>query len=751
MSAASPAVQFLNLIFDPGDRVCIAAKRGDEEHFETGFGPREELCGDEYLDKLAVKNNAGKNIYVAMNSITPGATRRRKEDIGEIRSAYLDLDSKGKEKLDIIVSSTDVPRPTVVLESSPGKYQVIWNVRGITKEQQEGLLRALVSKFGGDPTVKDCSRVLRLPGFVNNKYADAPMVNIVFADENRRVYGLQDFNIEISEVTETRVTPAPIPTEDSGLVVSIDPELTISEARDNALVSIAGSLRNHNCSRNEIKDVLCKLVDDHVVQREGDRKTYEDVKRITNSVSRDSYAPSQESSAPTVIIGGKVIIPGEGTVLTGLHITRDGKVEEIRKAVSTRVDTKHEDVTKTCFDYFRSVGEMESGEIEMVIDGVLQEGICFIGANPGSGKTLVALSLAKAVSTGKPLFGLDSYAVKKPRQVIYLIPESGDHAFRKRCEAFGIPDDKRKFMARTISCGVPLELGDPILLEAVRQTKPVVFLDTASRFMKGNDENAAAQNRQLVNDVVALLAAGAVTVVLVHHATKKSKKEVMSLENMLRGSSDLGAMCDQAYGIRKDDVLYANGMGPMEIDVVNLKDREQIGGLTSLRLAASYTTNHSVGAVSYINTEGDFKVINNQEVRQRLEDLLVKYVTEDPTAPDAEIAEELGLTKSGRTVRRLLNKLGWHRVGGGPEGASPWHNDDGKPCPYQKELDDAKAAKLAEKQAGKETKAAKEAAKAERKRLKFKPSELKEQVTIADFKKPVEGELVEVDPYRKAS
>ena len=422
-----------------------------------------------------------------------------------------------------------------------------------------------------------------------------------------------------------------------------------------------------------------------------------------------------------------------------LLIKQPGAIHAIEQLAA--VQAKKEETAKTCLDHFRSVGEMESGEIDMVIDGVLQEGICFLGATPASGKTLISLSLAKAISIGKLLFGIEKYKVKRPRPVIYLIPESGDHAFRKRCEAFRIPNDKRKFMARTISAGVPLELSDPILLEAVRQTKPVVFLDTASRFMKSNDENAAAQNRQLVNDVIALLAAGAVTVVLVHHATKNSRKETMTLENMLRGSSDLGAMCDQAYGIRKDDALYANGAGPMEIDLVNLKDREQIGGLTALRLAASYTTPGRIGAASYINEGGDFKVIELGEIKQRLEDLLVQFVKEDPTAPEADIAKELCPNKSGRTIGRMLNKLGWHRVKGGPDGASIWHKDDGKPCPYQRGV---QTSKQAQKKAVSEARIAyngRNSAKAE--------AESNQQATLGDFVEPIESEAVLVDPYQK--
>lgn len=333
---------------------------------------------------------------------------------------------------------------------------------------------------------------------------------------------------------------------------------------------------------------------------------------------------------------------------------------------------------------FRSVGEMEQGDVVMVIEGVLQEGTCFIGANPSAGKTLVGLSLAKAICTGTPLFGLPQFGVKEPRQVVYLIPESRDRAFRKRCEAFRIPDDKTKFMARTISAGVSLELSDPLLLEAVRQTKPVVFLDTASRFMKSGDENSAAQNRTLVNDVTALLAAGAVSVVILHHATKaaKDKRESMKLENMLRGTSDFGAMCDQAYGVRKDDALYANGAGPMEIEIDNLKDREQIGGLTTIRLAASCKKDGADFPVSLINETGDFNVVTETQGWARRMESLVALIKSDPDIPEKDLAERVA--SSQYTVKRNLNALGWHRVKGGASGASPWHQDNGGPCPFAK-------------------------------------------------------------------
>src|SRR5262249_54421643 len=156
---------------------------------------------------------------------------------------------------------------------------------------------------------------------------------------------------------------------------------------------------------------------------------------------------------------------------------------------------------------------------------------------------------------------------------------------------------------------------------------------------KTNDENSAAQNQALVNDVFTLMQAGAICVVLVHHATKASATEAMTLENMLRGTGDFAAMCDQAYGIRKDRTLYASGNGPVEIDLASLKDRELTGELTSLRLAASKRVPNSIVPVaSIIDLTGNFKVIDRKEAAAREVESLVALITADPTISAKELA-----------------------------------------------------------------------------------------------------------------
>lgn len=93
----------------------------------------------------------------------------------------------------MIESSRDVPRPSYVITSSPGKFQVIWKVKDMTQNQAESLQRRMVQEFGADPAATDSSRVLRLPGFVNKKYAEA--FRVVAEARSRGTYRAEDFKI----------------------------------------------------------------------------------------------------------------------------------------------------------------------------------------------------------------------------------------------------------------------------------------------------------------------------------------------------------------------------------------------------------------------------------------------------------------------------------------------------------------------------------------------------------------------------
>jgi len=89
---------------------------------------------------------------------------------------------------------------------------------------------------------------------------------------------------------------------------------------------------------------------------------------------------------------------------------------------------------------------------------------------PKEGKSFLALSVAKALTSGQPLFGRPGFEVPEPVPVLYLAAESGDGALKLRCEKFGITRDKTKFISRTLSQGPMFGLDDPNIESLVKAT-----------------------------------------------------------------------------------------------------------------------------------------------------------------------------------------------------------------------------------------------------------------------------------------
>jgi len=651
MSAFQTFQSFFQALYSPNEVVALMFSSPDSGKVQHAFVPASSVTTEEFFHKLQTLNETF-NIYVGMNPFRPELAGqnegRTKKNVAEVKRLYVDADTDGAQVVDRILKSGKVPPPTVVLESSPGKFQMIWNATGLTQETAEPLMKAMAEEFQSDPAVAEIARVLRVPGFRNWKYIDAPKVKAVSINSGA-IYDQSAFHFEMKT---------------DGEKFKSKPEGWINEPIvhgniNNRLTAIAGYYIGEKFVKDA--DVLFELLKGHAERQ---------------AVHKDGVTPFQCNMNEVRKIADGCISRYK---TKKLELTQTAApVAAGQPATVTPIDVSDWRAQ------FRSVGEMDDGPIVEVIHGVLQEGICFLGASPSDGKTLVSLSMAKAISTGQPLFGLSQFSVPEPRCVIYLIPESRDRAFRKRCEAFRIPDDKTKFMARTISSGPTLPLDDLNLLQAVKETKAVVILDTAVRFMKGADENSAAQNRLLVNDVITLLANGAVCVVLAHHATKASPNEPMTQENMLRGTSDFAAMCDQIYGIRKDRNLYDNGEGPMELDLVNLKDREQIGELTKIRLAASRKGRGDATPTSIINSTGDFSVVDKEMNRQRSAGDLLAIVKADVLITVKELVRKTGASEY--EIESQLRSAGWHRVKGGKEGASPWHQDVELECPYGKPI-----------------------------------------------------------------
>jgi hypothetical protein len=157
------------------------------------FARAAQIAAPKYQAHLRAANASGADIYLSVNTLKPGARSRTKADIDEVRHLYLDIDVDGDDVLANMRADASVPPPNSLLSSSPGKYQLLWNVEGFGKDEAEAAVRGLAAKFNADQAVWDCARILRIPGFRNCKYATRHYVRET--ESRDAIYAPKDFPV----------------------------------------------------------------------------------------------------------------------------------------------------------------------------------------------------------------------------------------------------------------------------------------------------------------------------------------------------------------------------------------------------------------------------------------------------------------------------------------------------------------------------------------------------------------------------
>jgi len=188
------APEYVFALHKPNDHAAILVRNRIRKQTTQRILSAEAIASEPLQNWLREQNRSGADIFIGMNPVREGSRNRTKEQIREIRHAYLDLDEEAGVSLQAIRTSGDVPPPNFVLDTSPGKHQVVWRVEGLDTSQAETLLRALASLYGGDPAATDVSRLLRLPGFTNRKYNDTFVVRV--HHETDAIYQGQDFHVQ---------------------------------------------------------------------------------------------------------------------------------------------------------------------------------------------------------------------------------------------------------------------------------------------------------------------------------------------------------------------------------------------------------------------------------------------------------------------------------------------------------------------------------------------------------------------------
>jgi len=171
----SGAARFLEVLDPTGEYFTFQTfdddkRRRDGSLARVGHG----ALVDQFL-YLWELNDQGAGVFVTPNA-TALSGARNNENIVRVRAVFQDDDKRFAGSYPLA--------PSIVVESSPGKFQRYWCVEGLSFEEFDGVMERIIADYGGDPDAKGLCRVMRLPGFFHRK-AEPFLVRIVSAGGKR--------------------------------------------------------------------------------------------------------------------------------------------------------------------------------------------------------------------------------------------------------------------------------------------------------------------------------------------------------------------------------------------------------------------------------------------------------------------------------------------------------------------------------------------------------------------------------------
>lgn len=163
-------------------------------------------CRDirDVLHKLDRAQKDGCGVFVTVNECADEG--RTKDNVIKVRAVFVDLDGA---PLDPVLNCRLKPH-IIVASGGPGRYHAYWKVDGLALDEFTPIQELIAERFGGDETIKDLPRVMRLPGFWHQK-ADPVLVTIQSIADHpayTRDEILAEFPVAVKEKPQRKTTAA---------------------------------------------------------------------------------------------------------------------------------------------------------------------------------------------------------------------------------------------------------------------------------------------------------------------------------------------------------------------------------------------------------------------------------------------------------------------------------------------------------------------------------------------------------------
>lgn len=464
---------------------------------------------DQHADELVRLNTGEESVGIFVTVNRTDGNGRKAENILGIRAVFVDLDGSPIEPV-----QNGPLAPSVVVESSPGRFHAYWLVRDVALSEFSECQKKLITCFNGDRAIHDLPRVLRVAGFYHRK-GEPFRARLVICEANR-VYIRDQLISAFGEPVGGHKNSQHQPPELSSNLENVKAKrLAVVQAEKVILRPATGRHRSalqlgYDCRREGLS---------------------EDAARVA----------AQEYFLSVPLTDSD----GEQRPLTGKEIE-----SAVVNAYSEGKTVNHE---RRLSDFIIVGPELRNLKIEArkpIIDPFLTErSLSMIYAKRGVGKTWLALQLGLSISNGTKFL---EWPVEEPRSVLYVDGEMPLSDLTDRIMQLSGQSPPEKLMLlpseRLFLEDRPLVINDKKdqqrILEALddleqRGKRPdVVIFDNISSLTSGMDENSNSDLDTLLAWFIKLRHRG-YAVVIVHHAGKSGQQRGASRREDLLDTSIL--------------------------------------------------------------------------------------------------------------------------------------------------------------------------------------------------------------------
>lgn len=476
----------------PGRFFCVSTKDGDErwrDHFfaPEDFGELRQKMKTEWVDR---------NIYFCPHGFN--RRNRQKGDAVMPPCLWADLDHVDPRNIS--------PKPTIAIESSPGRYVGLWilkNKQPPDLEYGEALNRRLTYHLGCDKGGWDITQVLRMPGTRNYKYNSQPRVRMLWDDGPVWSIGkleqmLPEDPHAAGDYGEGELDPAEVFSQYAKKLPSwVRRELTAQK----------------RVGRHDRSEMLWKLENECIEAGMDMDEAFAVIKACVWNKFAGRRTEDQQLRA-------------EIQKAVDLHFRQksSGKEKDSPRDKTDKEIQEEDDEEKIGRFSLKPLGDVEREKINWLWYPYLARGeISIFEGDPGLGKSYLVQIIAAHIAAKKELPSQEGKAKAKGGPVVYFDFENSMASVTKpRIEDNGFKGLKNFFQQE-----VPFTVDDDEAMEEVyellREAKPkLLVFDTLNTYIGRADTHKASETAQAFGLFKQLARDFNCAVVVIRHLTKSS-------------------------------------------------------------------------------------------------------------------------------------------------------------------------------------------------------------------------------------